>query len=226
MRHHANAFTLIELLVVVTIIVVLLALLTPALDQAIMSGERARCGANEHQIGLALQMYLLDYKGRYPAAGWGDIFGSKGGWTNKDVTGKPLNAYLGYRTDGSPVPVAYCPSDQGDASGPFWPVWGMSYLETNTANRARTDFVFAPDNTSKRQTSLRPVHTKVIIGDWVWHANSDMARRWWHAPEGMKLYNMLFGDGHAAFIDLDDHPLGPQTIADNNIGGNRSAPYW
>src|ERR1043165_1931025 len=45
-----RAFTLIELLVVITIIVVLLALLTPALDKAMYQAELAVCGANLRAI--------------------------------------------------------------------------------------------------------------------------------------------------------------------------------
>ena len=48
------AFTLIELLVVVTIIVVLLALLTPAMDQAIYQGELTACGARLKAVASAI----------------------------------------------------------------------------------------------------------------------------------------------------------------------------
>jgi prepilin-type N-terminal cleavage/methylation domain-containing protein len=61
-----HGFTLIELLVVITIIVVLLALLTPALDKAIYQAELAVCAANMHGVGNSLLIYTADHKRRYP----------------------------------------------------------------------------------------------------------------------------------------------------------------
>jgi prepilin-type N-terminal cleavage/methylation domain-containing protein len=60
------AFTLIELLVVITIIVVLLALLAPALDKAIYQAELASCGANLKTIGTTVTLYAFDHKRQYP----------------------------------------------------------------------------------------------------------------------------------------------------------------
>jgi prepilin-type N-terminal cleavage/methylation domain-containing protein len=60
-----RAFTLIELLVVVTIIVVLLALLTPALDKAMGRAELAICAARLKAHANAALMYAGDYKRSY-----------------------------------------------------------------------------------------------------------------------------------------------------------------
>jgi prepilin-type N-terminal cleavage/methylation domain-containing protein len=60
------AFTLIELLVVITIIVVLLALLTPALDQAVYQAELAACGARVKGLAGGVLLYAFEYKKRYP----------------------------------------------------------------------------------------------------------------------------------------------------------------
>ena len=60
--HARPAFTLIELLVVVTIIVVLLALMAPALDKAIEAAGRAACASNLHHWGTAHGMYYIDNK--------------------------------------------------------------------------------------------------------------------------------------------------------------------
>ena len=62
----ARAFTLVELLVVITIIVILLALLTPAIDRAMYEAEMAVCAANMRGVGTAIGMYAADNKSFYP----------------------------------------------------------------------------------------------------------------------------------------------------------------
>ncbi len=66
-RDAHRAFTLVELLVVVAIIVVLLALLMPALDRAIYQAELAVCGARLNSGALSVLQYALENKRSYPA---------------------------------------------------------------------------------------------------------------------------------------------------------------
>jgi prepilin-type N-terminal cleavage/methylation domain-containing protein len=59
-------FTLVELLVVVTIVVVLLALLAPALDKAIYQAELVRCGAQQKGVANGANIYAVDFNRSYP----------------------------------------------------------------------------------------------------------------------------------------------------------------
>jgi len=61
-----RAFTLVELLVVITIVVVLLALLAPALDKAIYEAELAVCGAKLHANHGGIVGYALSHRRWYP----------------------------------------------------------------------------------------------------------------------------------------------------------------
>ena len=61
-----EAFTLIELLVVVTIIVVLLALLSPAIDRAVYEAELAVCASHQRDIGVGLLGYATTARRYYP----------------------------------------------------------------------------------------------------------------------------------------------------------------
>jgi prepilin-type N-terminal cleavage/methylation domain-containing protein/prepilin-type processing-associated H-X9-DG protein len=65
-RHGGlSGFTLIELLVVIAIIGILAALLLPGLSRGKQQAQAAKCASNLKEMGLALNMYVGDYRA-YP----------------------------------------------------------------------------------------------------------------------------------------------------------------
>ncbi len=70
-RYSAHAkvrlgFTLLELLVVISIILILLSLLSPAIRSAINSARLAKCTSNLRQMGTAFNLYAVENNGRFP----------------------------------------------------------------------------------------------------------------------------------------------------------------
>jgi prepilin-type processing-associated H-X9-DG protein len=69
MRRFARsgrAFTLVELLVVIGIVVILIAMLLPALVRARAAASRMVCASNLRQIGNSVAIYTAEWKGRLP----------------------------------------------------------------------------------------------------------------------------------------------------------------
>ena len=71
------AFTLVELLVVLSLIVLLVGLLLPALGGARDAGERALCLSRQRQFGLLLTTYAMEHDDRVPL---GYSLGPAPGW--------------------------------------------------------------------------------------------------------------------------------------------------
>jgi prepilin-type N-terminal cleavage/methylation domain-containing protein len=238
-HNSRSAFTLVELLVVITIIVVLLALLAPALDSAVQSAQTAVCLSNLHNVGIAISAYHTDHKSYYPMLDtWWTLLGKKEAFNPlipvpSDVKDRPLNAYLGYTSNGSEVPVARCPSDLGD---PHWLIntphlytyAGTSYLgafnpnDTEPWGNYGVKIIFGfigrnPRNEgwvswgplpSTRWTTLERMDNKVVVMDAIWHSDeqrtTDNPQVRWHRPDSPERYlSTLFADSHAELFDWD-----------------------
>src|SRR5580658_9638941 len=93
-RAVRKAFTLIELLVVIAVIAILASLLLPALAASKKQAIKTQCVNNQHEIAIAMQMYVDDAHDIYPMyydwATWGGGTGTNIGMAS-DVPGVSLH---------------------------------------------------------------------------------------------------------------------------------------
>jgi len=61
-----KGFTLLELLIVVSIMALLISITVPSVNYARQQAKRAKCSANLHSIGQAIQAYISENHGFYP----------------------------------------------------------------------------------------------------------------------------------------------------------------
>lgn len=119
-RRIKAAFTLVELLVVIGVIALLISILLPALNHAREAGNRIACASNMRQIGMAIQMYLGEYRNTYPP----EWFPQNPALQPTPTTYAPIGPnstyvtlvakYLGAKTDiytGTNLKVFTCPND-------------------------------------------------------------------------------------------------------------------
>lgn len=194
-----RAFTLIELLTVIAIIGVLAALLMVTVGKARQAANVSRCGSNLRQIGMALQVYANDEKGRFPAA----YDSQAGAWSNALVA----RGYLPKTNT-----VFQCPADPYSDTRPrprsyVYCVLGMFNGTGDPDNYSTTTY--------RQQLTrvARPARTFMITE---WHSSTQdvlspsAAYAAWDIVNATKAVssvghtdgarNFLYMDGHIAFL--------------------------
>jgi prepilin-type N-terminal cleavage/methylation domain-containing protein/prepilin-type processing-associated H-X9-DG protein len=204
MKHKNKSFTLIELLIVIAIIAILASLLLPALRKAREAAKRINCLSNQKQVGLGLAMYGGDYSGWVPlATGWG--------------TSTDHDPWSGILVNGnySDWNILHCPATSvRPAKGTTqWEssayTYGMRYYVSGGTKAGYFNVVNRKDsegnNLSYKKISNYPLVTDSVklIGSLYWQTYWLDSGNRVHIRH-MKGANLLFADGHSAFMPAVD----------------------
>lgn len=193
MRPCAAGFTLIELLVVVSIIALLIALLLPALAGARRAARNTQCMSALGQVGLAFNMYLVDFKDRMPAVFDASLTDQEYFY---DQCYKYMTASIDrpWFTEGS---VFDCPQLPAGLFPGYAMNWGVSYVSLLKVGQTSTQGVVA-DAPGYNGAGIVPDYlANYPVVDFVRHGQSA---------------NYLFADWHVSTLPHD--AIGPELFVD------------
>jgi prepilin-type N-terminal cleavage/methylation domain-containing protein/prepilin-type processing-associated H-X9-DG protein len=224
-QRRDTGLTLIELLVVVSIIVLLIAMLLPALGKAREPARQAVCASNARQQGAAIFAYTVDFGARFPnhhpsVPKSNVLFIGTRGYSNLPPVNsphaansvgadrRPVNPYINVPRSSDPnrdVDVARCPSNKGtpdvwnDPSVTTYYLFGNSYVYNYYApTPSRPNTLSAVKVGGVKQ----PDFTVLTGGAALWNywQGADRGHRW-HDPN-KPTANVVFVDGHTAYVPI------------------------
>lgn len=134
-----KAFTLIELLMVISIVVLLMALLLPALKRARNQARAAVCQANLKRWGTVLALYAEENEGRIHRGSMNAMWLFRGSWLPDGDPNRPP-VYHNLVTKGiACCPMAVRPRPGGAGSGVSSKLWQIRYSRGSTFEAWRVE---------------------------------------------------------------------------------------
>ncbi len=160
-RNDRCAFTLIELLVVVAVILMLIAILVPALRTGMERARSARCQSNLRQLAAAINLYVQDHNGRMPLLHRTDL---ENVWRHQYRQFEFLEPYIPRQSD-----VYQCPSATEYNSGEaFHGVQGALYCHGPVHDRVCTDYKIADNATGIQPGGSVAEPGRGVAGHPIW----------------------------------------------------------
>ncbi len=202
MSKPSAGFSLLELLVVIAIVAILAALLLPVLTQAREQARRTVCASNLKQIGVALHLYLNDYRDTFPVAQ--DPVSTDPYywlWMGRGWRGL-LESYLGQEER-----VLHCPSDLRAIEQ--WESTSYGYSLAFYHTPEQLSLMTTPAATYSDpvpcvpQTLALVVHParKAVMGEWLSNHQRVAEDEGWWCWKGRR--HFLFVDGHVEFVSAE-----------------------
>jgi len=209
-RRSAVGFTLIELLVVVAIIAVLIAILLPTLAAARESANRAVCGNNLRQMGVALSAYEGENRRLPPhdAVNPNEVYRNTPGYHMFDLRPLFLRAANGQTS------VYFCPSSPYKSGPDGWAVgesglggyyWGIGYnmffcLEHNGSGAYDWDYRYSGmEGPPLRFGDGSGVLAADNCASWIGLGGPLEPYSYSHGPGKFEGLNVLYDDGRVVF---------------------------
>ncbi|MDP6153713.1 MAG: type II secretion system protein [Phycisphaeraceae bacterium] len=185
---RGDGFTVIELLLVISIIVLLVGLLVPAVTAFRRRATKVVCMTHLRQIGVAMELYVQENQDRFPAVRYmPDPFVS----TDTDPSLiEALSAYIDL-TGGEDREVYHCPGDKGYV----FDLSGMSYTYVSGLSG------FTVDNAPLAQwLGMTPAQI-VVLRDFDNMVGADTVSGPIDIPAFHELRNLLFADGRVGNVE-------------------------
>ena len=194
-KDNEKLFTLIELMVVVSIIVILISVLMPAINKAKGTAQKIQCVNKMKQIGVQIFMYCDDFNGVLPAEGseYRTPISALGvHWPNY------INYYyfndVKYHTLTNPSIHFLCPSDKS----PYWYQGIVNSYGFNAyimSGRSERPVIRLADLVNASQTYM------ITDSNWPQRWAFGYSGPLYIRLEHNKTTNMFYGDGHISSIN-------------------------
>lgn len=107
-RTFAAGFTFVELMVTIVVLVVLAALLLPAMPRCKAPASRVQCTNNLKQIGLAYRQFSIDHEDKFPT----EVSATAGGAMESVIAGEVASVFRLLSNYLETPKILFCPADK------------------------------------------------------------------------------------------------------------------